>query len=184
MQHLRCKHSNYFKKHTSVILFFLKLITSTIHSYNILTYVKVKMQTQRLKLTPRSPRPDSNVTSKSRTNPSRRYTAAEASSTGTPVSPASHHAHSVLRPFPMILPRMPTNLLPARTISPVSNGCAATASPSSPSVAARPRRPSSGLQSVYVSRVSSQSSLFLNATSSRFMFLFLASIDCFSSHHG
>ena len=163
----------------------MKLVTSTIHSYNILTYVKVKMQTQRLKLTPRSPRPDSNVTSKSRTNPSRRYTAAQASSsTGSPVSPASHHALSVLRPFPMISPRMPTNLLPARTISPVSNGCAATASPSSPSVAARPRRSPSGVQSVYVSRVSSQSSLFLNATSSRFMFLFLASIDCFSSHHG
>ncbi|XP_066371598.1 4-hydroxy-tetrahydrodipicolinate synthase, chloroplastic-like [Miscanthus floridulus] len=48
----------------------------------------------------------------------------------------------------MISPRMPTNLLLARTISPVSNGCAATASPSSPSVAARPRRSPSGLQSV------------------------------------
>ncbi|TKW21999.1 hypothetical protein SEVIR_4G158700v4 [Setaria viridis] len=48
----------------------------------------------------------------------------------------------------MISPPMPTHLLPTRTISPRSNGCAATASPSPPSMAARPRRLPSGLQSV------------------------------------
>jgi hypothetical protein len=87
-------------------------------------------------------------------NPSRRCTAnLWASSTDSPVLFHSRQPKtttpSVLQPFPMI---SPTNLLPARKITPVSNGGAATASPSSPSVAARPRRLPSGLQSVYVSR--------------------------------
>lgn len=50
---------------------------------------------ERPELTPRSPRPDSNVTSKSRTNPSRRYW-----NSGSPVSPARHHALSVLPAIP------------------------------------------------------------------------------------
>ncbi|WVZ79111.1 hypothetical protein U9M48_026729 [Paspalum notatum var. saurae] len=46
----------------------------------------------------------------------------------------------------MVPAPMPTHLLPARTISPASNGCAAAASPSSAPVA--PRRRPFGLQSV------------------------------------